>query len=215
MFRVLMMAATTVSLAACATAYQQDSITGGFDAKELRPDVYRVSFQGNGFTTRETVQTYWLNRCAELAIEKGFAGFEILTDMRFVMDRPAADDRDRLSLDSSDGSVLTHIQVSSEEAADYLLWRERKNLASQSAAPVKLAAAAGVMVFYSAPAAPKPAIEGDVHFLPPPVEPAPPKIFNAKALVTQLDPIIKSAEKCSGNVCPHVHEYLLPKGTLR
>src|ERR1700743_3420345 len=119
MFRVLMMAAMAVSLAACATAYQQDSITGGFDAKELRPDVYRVSFQGNGFTTRETVQTYWLNRCAELGIEKGFAGFEILTDMRFVMGRPAADDRDRLALGSSDGSVLTHIQVSSEEAADY------------------------------------------------------------------------------------------------
>jgi hypothetical protein len=54
-----------------------------------------------------------------------------------------------------------------------------------------------------------------VHFLPAPVEAAPPREFNAKTLIAQLEPIIK-AEKCSlGNVCPHVHEYLLPKGTLR
>ena len=50
---------------------------------------------------------------------------------------------------------------------------------------------------------------------PTPVEAAPPRVFNAKTLIAQLEPIIK-AEKCSlGNVCPHVHEYLLPKGTLR
>ena len=66
MYRWLVLAAAAVSLASCATGYQQNSITGGFDTIELRPDVYRVSFQGNGFTTRETVQTYWLNRCAEI-----------------------------------------------------------------------------------------------------------------------------------------------------
>jgi hypothetical protein len=57
-------------------------------------------------------------------------------------------------------------------------------------------------------------MEGDVHFLPSPVESAPPKVFNAKALVAQLEPLIKG-EKCAGNICPHVHEYLLPKGKLR
>ena len=214
MFRVLMMAAAAVVLASCATGYQQNTITGGFDAKELRSDVYRVSFQGNGFTTRETVQTYWLNRCAELAVEKGYAGFEILTDMRFVMRRPPGDDRDRLALNSSATSLRTRIPVSSDEAADFAIWHDRDRLASQSEEPVKLSAAGAVMIFYSAPAAPKPGIEGDVHFLPAPVEPAPPKILNAKALLAQLDPIVKGTEKCNGNVCPHVHEYLLPKGKL-
>jgi len=48
-----------------------------------------------------------------------------------------------------------------------------------------------------------------------PVESMPPKLFNAKALKAALEPII-TAEKCDGgNVCPHVHEYLLPKGKLR
>jgi hypothetical protein len=51
--------------------------------------------------------------------------------------------------------------------------------------------------------------------LPAPIEAAPPKVFNAKAPLAQLDPIVKGTEQCHGNVCPHVHEYLLPKGKLR
>ena len=92
MLRLLMLAAVAVGLASCAMPYAEQSLMGGFDVKELRPDVYRVSFQGNGITTQESVQTYWLYRCAGLALEKGFAGFEVLTDMRFVMRRPPVDD---------------------------------------------------------------------------------------------------------------------------
>ena len=101
MFRVLLVAAVAVSLASCATPYAQQGFTGGFDVQELRPDVFRVSFQGNGYTTRETVQVYWLYRCAQLAIEKGFNGFEILSDMQFSMRRPPADDRDRPRLSNT------------------------------------------------------------------------------------------------------------------
>ncbi len=61
----------------------------------------------------------------------------------------------------------------------------------------------------------RPAIEGVVHFFTKPVESVPPRLFNAKALKAALEPIV-TAEKCAGgNVCPHVHEYLLPKGKLR
>lgn len=203
-----------VVLVSCATPYQQSGITGGFDVKELRTDVFRVSFQGNGYTTRESVQVYWLYRCAELAIEKGFAGFEILSDMQFVMQRPPMDDRGRSWLSSSVASPRTRIPVSPEEAVDFTVW-DHGDLASRSAEPIRMAHG-GTVIFYSGGvSAPKPGIEGDVHFLPAPVESAPPKIFNAKALIAQLEPIIK-AEKCGvGNVCPHVHEYLLPKGKLR
>jgi hypothetical protein len=73
----------------------------------------------------------------------------------------------------------------------------------------------GAVFVYSGGGAPKPGIGGDVHFLAAPVESAPPKVFNAKALRAQLEPLIK-AEKCDfGNVCPHVRDYLLPKGKLR
>jgi hypothetical protein len=217
MLRFLMMAAvgaTALTLVSCATQYDQYGLLGGFDAKELRPDVYRVSFQGNGFTTKESVQVYWLNRCAELAVEKGFTGFEILSDMQFAMRRPATDDTARPRLASAVPSLRTRIPVAPDEASEVDVWRDQGSFASRSDQPIRLARGGGVMVFYGGGASvPKPGIEGDVHFLAGPVDSAPPKIFNAKALIAQLQPLIKG-EKCSGNICPHVHEYLLPKGKL-
>ncbi|MGA7805809.1 CC0125/CC1285 family lipoprotein [Bradyrhizobium sp.] len=211
MFRWLMMAAAAVTLVSCATPYQQSGLLGGFDVRELRPDVFRVAFQGNGFTTRESVQVYWLNRCAELAVEKGFAGFEILSDMQFVTRHPTPEDHVAPALNSSLASLQIRPSLSQDEIADFAAWRQQGSLASRSDAPTRMAA---VMFIYGGGASiPKPGIEGDVHFLPAPVESAPPKVFNAKVLLAQLDPLIKG-EKCGGNICPHVHEYLLPKGKL-
>jgi hypothetical protein len=130
MLRMLMMATMAVILTSCATPYQEQSFTGGFSVKELRPDVVRVSFGGNGYTTRETVQVYWLNRCAELALEKGFAGFEILSDMQFVMTRPATDEQMGPTSISSGASPRTRIAVSWEEIADVSVWRSQDDLAS-------------------------------------------------------------------------------------
>jgi len=223
MFRVLLVAAVAVSLASCATPYAQQGFTGGFDVQELRPDVFRVSFQGNGYTTRETVQVYWLYRCAQLAIEKGFNGFEILSDMQFSMRRPAADDRQgpRLGssrLSSAVASLRTSIPVSEDEVSQAAAWRPEGDLASRSVEPIRMARGGGAPIFIytgGGAAIPKPAIEGDGNFLSTPVVSAPPKVFNARELLSQLGPLVK-AEKCGvGNVCPHVHEYLLPKGKLR
>jgi len=211
------MAALAVILASCATPYQQGGITGGSDVKELRPDVYRVSFQGNGYTTRESVQVYWLYRCAELAIEKGFWGFEILSDMQFVMRRPPEQERIGAPLASSIASLRTRIPVSPDEAAPVALWRHDIDLANRWPAPTRLARGGGTFIYVPGGGAgpPKPGIEGDVHFLSKPVPLAPPKIFNARELMAQLEPLVK-AERCSlGNICPHVHEYLLPKGKLQ
>jgi hypothetical protein len=155
---------------------------------------------------------YWLNRCAELAVEKGYAGFEILSDIPCVMRRQPADEGIKFALNSSTASLRTHIPVTADEAADFAAWREWSAVVERPVEPIRLAA---VMVFYGGGASvPKPGLEGDVHFLPSPVESAPPKVFNAKTLLAQLDPIIKG-EKCNGNVCPHVHDYLLPKGKLK
>lgn len=213
-FRVLMLATAVAVLVSCSTPYQDQGFTGGSDVKELRPDVFRVSFQGNGYTTRESVQVYWLYRSAQLAVEKGFAGFEILSDIQFVMRRPPADDRGaRLAV--AVPSLRTQIPVTPQEAADFKLW-DHRDLAVLSDEPVRLARGGGVFIYSGGGAvAPKPGLEADIHFLPAPVVPAPPKVFDAKALIAQLEPLIK-AERCNlGNVCPHVHEYLLPKGTLR
>jgi len=71
-------------LGGCATGYQKQGWTGGFSELHLQDDVWRVRYGGNGYTTYETVQTYWLNHCAELALQNGFDGFEILSDVRFA-----------------------------------------------------------------------------------------------------------------------------------
>jgi hypothetical protein len=135
--------------------------------------------------------------------------------MQFVRLRPSTDEQLGLASISSDASLRTRIPVSSDEIADVSVWRNQDDRASQSVGRIRLAHGGGAVFIYSGGGVPKPGIEGDVHFLAALVEAAPPKVFNAKALRAQLEPIIK-AEKCDfGNVCPHVHEYLLPKGRLR
>jgi len=71
-------------VASCSTPYQSSGFTGGFDQKELEPGIWRIEFGGNGFTTAETVQTYWLYRVSQLTLEKGYEGFEILSNINLA-----------------------------------------------------------------------------------------------------------------------------------
>jgi hypothetical protein len=215
MLRLLFLAALIPILSACATPYAQEGFTGGFEVKDLGQDVYRVRFQGNGYTSKETVQTYWLYRCAELALEQGFTGFEILSDMQFVM-RPARDDPSRMRSRLATAPMRVGTAGSRSELADAQIWRsDRRGGSAEGFGERVMVARVGPVLVYSGGGAPHPMIEGDVHFLRKPVESTPPKLFNAKALHAALEPII-TGEKCgTGNVCPHVHEYLLPKGKLK
>ena len=105
--------------------------------------------------------------------------------------------------------------VSADEVAGLAIWGNQGELASRTAEPIRVARGGAVFIYGGGGSAPRTVIEADVHFIAGPVESAPPKIFNAKALRAQLEPLLK-ADKCgTGNLCPHVHEYLLPKGTLR
>jgi hypothetical protein len=131
--------------------------------------------------------------------------------MRFVMRHPSTNDPLTPRLKSSLASLNTEIPVSRYEAADFSAWRQHEQFATRSDEPTRMAAA--VFIYSGGASAPKPGLEGDIHLLNGPVEPAPPKIFNTKTLLAQLDPLI-NGEKCAGNICPHVHEYLLPKGKL-
>ena len=82
---VLLSLAAVVS--GCSTPYQEAtamSMTGGWRIKQVEGDVYRVVFSANGYTTRETAQTYWLYRAAQAALENGYTGFEILSNINLV-----------------------------------------------------------------------------------------------------------------------------------
>lgn len=76
-----------IGLSGCATPYQRQTAftaTGGYTDQDLGKDVMRVEFDANGYTSRETAQAFWLWRCQEITLDKGFDGFEILSDMRLT-----------------------------------------------------------------------------------------------------------------------------------
>ena len=68
----------TAGLAACATPtpYQPNvpgqGSYGGYSEFRVEPDRFRVNFQGNTLTSRETVEGYLLFRAAELYRGTGF-----------------------------------------------------------------------------------------------------------------------------------------------
>lgn len=76
--KLLALLALCALLSGCATEYQPQNRWGGYSTRELGSNRYRVVFAGNGFTTQESAQTYWLYQCAELTLEKGFDGFRII-----------------------------------------------------------------------------------------------------------------------------------------
>lgn len=65
-------------LTGCSTSYQPTGFTGGFEESVLAPDVVRVAFVGNGYTTRQKTQDFALLRAAELTKKGGYKYFVLL-----------------------------------------------------------------------------------------------------------------------------------------
>lgn len=72
---IFLLALMTLS---CATPYQKQGKRGGYSEQKISDNVYRVIFQGNTRTKDEIVYKYFLRRCAELTLEKGYQYFNIL-----------------------------------------------------------------------------------------------------------------------------------------
>jgi hypothetical protein len=66
-----------ITLASCATAYQKSGLTGGYGETKIDDGHYVVYFNGNGYTNKDRVWYFWVYRCAQLTMEKGFAYFSI------------------------------------------------------------------------------------------------------------------------------------------
>jgi hypothetical protein len=64
-------------LASCATAYQKSGLTGGYGETKIDDSHYVVYFNGNGYTNKDRVWYFWVYRCAQLTLEKGFFYFSI------------------------------------------------------------------------------------------------------------------------------------------
>lgn len=64
-------------LAGCATGYQAQGLSGGYSSTQYAPNIFNVSFSGNGFTGRGKAADFALLRSAEITIENGFRYFSI------------------------------------------------------------------------------------------------------------------------------------------
>lgn len=62
----------------CATSYQKKSLTGGYEDFHLDSNIYKISFEGNGYTKESEVYNMFLRRCAEVTIENNFEFFDII-----------------------------------------------------------------------------------------------------------------------------------------
>lgn len=63
--------------ACLATPYQKAGLRGGFTETRLAPDVFRVMFKGNAFTSMERAQEFTLLRVSELCFDSGYGYFAV------------------------------------------------------------------------------------------------------------------------------------------
>ena len=68
--RIFSLIPLAAALLGCATAYQPQGLSGGFTETQLAPDVWRVSFSGNGYTKGERAEDFAMLRSAELTLGK-------------------------------------------------------------------------------------------------------------------------------------------------
>ena len=68
----------------CATPYQSSNFFGGFSETQLAPDVFRVSFSGNGYTSGERAQDFVMLWAADLTVAHGYAYFAVLNENNSV-----------------------------------------------------------------------------------------------------------------------------------
>lgn len=79
--RLILVTLLAACAAACATptvyAPLSDASQGGYAESRIEANRWRVTFSGNTLTSRETVETYLINRAAELTRANGFDHFII------------------------------------------------------------------------------------------------------------------------------------------
>lgn len=69
------LASLVLALTGCMTPYTSDGLLGGYSEVQLSENVWRVSFQGNGYTSRERAVDMAMLRSADLTIQQGYNYF--------------------------------------------------------------------------------------------------------------------------------------------
>tara|TARA_R110000822_G_scaffold171768_2_gene311518 strand:+ start:222 stop:623 length:402 start_codon:yes stop_codon:yes gene_type:complete len=74
---IILTAILPFTLVACATTYQPKSFSGGYSETQLDSTTVRVTFEGNGYSNRSTVESYLIYRAAEVTVAGGFDWFVV------------------------------------------------------------------------------------------------------------------------------------------
>jgi len=72
------------TLSACATSYSSSGVGGGYSDTKLSPDMFRVKFNGNGYTTPDRAQDFALLRAADLTLTNGYSYFAVINESNQV-----------------------------------------------------------------------------------------------------------------------------------
>ncbi|NOZ84016.1 MAG: hypothetical protein GXP60_04290 [Epsilonproteobacteria bacterium] len=80
----IILAISAVILTGCATSYQKQGFTGGFSETRLGKNIFKVTFNGNVYTSRERASDFALLRSAELALKNGFKYFIIVNSEKYA-----------------------------------------------------------------------------------------------------------------------------------
>ncbi len=68
-----------VLLPSCSTSYQPSSFSGGYSDSRLGDNIFRVDFEGNGYTKSAKTMDMALLRSAEITLQNGFKYFVIVS----------------------------------------------------------------------------------------------------------------------------------------
>lgn len=76
----LRLALVVVSLGfvSCSTPYKKFGVAGGYSELRLAPDVVKVTFTGNGYTSMEKAEEMAMLRLCEICLESGYTHFRII-----------------------------------------------------------------------------------------------------------------------------------------
>lgn len=77
---ILFVIVAAAFVSGCATPYQPDGFTGGYSDTQLQPDVFRVYFRGNGYTSGQRAQDFAMLRAAGICLQHGFGYFALLNE---------------------------------------------------------------------------------------------------------------------------------------
>lgn len=78
MKKALLASIATLAITACATSYQKEGFSGGFNETRIAPNAWKVTFAGNGYTSRTKAEDFTLLRSADLTLQSGFQYFAIV-----------------------------------------------------------------------------------------------------------------------------------------